>query len=48
MNTKNIIILATVFGMLIFGTLSWATVDLTGSNVNGCQDSSKRKWDSLF
>ena len=29
MNTKNIIILATVFGMLIFGTLSWATVDLT-------------------
>ena len=29
MNTKNIIILATVFGMLIFGTLSWATADLT-------------------
>jgi hypothetical protein len=29
MNTKNIMILATVFGMLTFGTLSWATVDLT-------------------
>ena len=29
MNTRNIIILATVFGMLTFGTLSWATVDLT-------------------
>jgi hypothetical protein len=29
MNKRNIIILATVFGMLVFGTLSWATVDLT-------------------
>jgi hypothetical protein len=28
MNTRNIIILATVFGMLTFGNLSWATVDL--------------------
>lgn len=29
MNKRNIIILATIFGMLVFGTLSWATVDLT-------------------
>jgi hypothetical protein len=29
MNTKNIIILAVVFGMLTFGTLSWATGNLT-------------------
>lgn len=28
MNIKRIIILATVFGMLPFGTLSWAAVDL--------------------
>lgn len=29
MNTRNIIIFAIVFGMLSFGTLAWATVDLT-------------------
>lgn len=29
MNTRNIIILATVFSMLTFGTLSWATTDIT-------------------
>lgn len=29
MNTRNIIIFGTVLGMLTFGTLAWATVDLT-------------------